>query len=163
MKKTLLMASMLAATIANAETFSTSADVTKVLTPLSITEKTAMVLPQVQVDESTPDGSVICATYYTPFPTQNYCTGTGNNGSYTVAGTPFSNVAVTIEQTGNTVTDGISFQAYHTVNNVASRSITLASNGSFDVELRGDMKVNDKAAVVSKTYVFNFDLTAVYQ
>lgn len=164
MKAKLFIVGLLAATSsmsASAVTFQTSVDVTKENTPISIAQKTAMVLPAVRIDESSEDGKVICATYYEPFPGKNYCSGASANGVYTVSGSPHAEVSVAFDQSA-AITDGFSFQIYNTMNNAAGGVSTIGADGNVDIEMRGDLKLEDKSAVTSQNYVFDINMTAVY-
>jgi hypothetical protein len=164
MKNKMLITSLLAASVsmgASAETFSVNVDITKETIPLSITQKTPMVISAVRIDESVTNGLVICTSYYEPLPEKSYCTGGFNNGVYTIAGAPFAEVIYAFDE-ANIVNGGMSLQLYNKTSNVAGAIVNVDSTGNVDVEMRGELRVDDKDQVTSNSYQFAFNMTAVY-
>lgn len=165
MKNKLIVAGLLtlATSIgASAESFSTSVDVTKVLTPISISQTTQMVLPQITVDISTPVNTALCETTNTDWHVgKNYCSTTGVNGMYRVTGQAHATAHVSVPSLG-IAKDGFTFQAFGIANGSTAVPIAFDAAGNFDLELRGRMTLNDLSAVTTKAYVFDFDLVSTY-
>ena len=165
MKNKLIIASALTLAIsmgASAESFSTTVDVTKVLTPITIQQKVQMVLPQISVDESTPVDTALCETTNTDWhPGKNYCSTTGINGVYTVSGSAFATAYVTVPSIG-IQKDGFTFQAFGMASGTSDVTFAFDNAGKFDLELRGRMTLNDLSLVTTKAYVFDFDLVSTY-
>ncbi len=165
MKKSLLFTALIAAATAfnaSAESFTVNVAVNKVLTPLSITQTAAMVIPTIQVDESLNNGDVLCSSYYDVHPGTNYCTGTGSNGQFNINGTPYAEVTVRVDNTGQNVSNGLQLNLYAFNNNTQAEIKTLDSTGLATHQVRGDVVLSDFSAVSTSNVVFNYDLTATY-
>lgn len=166
MKKSVLFTALIAAASAfnaSAESFTVGVDVNKVLTPLSITQNAAMVIPTIQVDESLDNGDVLCSSYYDVHPGKDYCTGTGSNGMFTVNGTPHALVSIVVDNTGNNVVGGLQLNLYAQTNNSQSELKTLDASGASPLQVRGDIVLQDYASVSTANLVFNYNVTATYQ
>ena len=122
-------------------------------------------MPALQVDESTPDGESICtSTGADWYPGTSYCTGAFANGMFTLSASPFANVTVTYPVTRTAPQGGLSFAAYDVNRNTNSPvlSYIVSAEGTLAMEVEGVIFVDDKSQVVTQNYVFDFDLTAVY-
>ncbi len=164
MKNKMLITSLLAASVsmgASAETFTVNVDVVKEAIPISITQKTPMVISAVRIDESVTDGLVICTSYGAPLPDKNYCSGPFNNGVYTIAGAPFAEVNYAFDSS-LLVNGGLSLSLYNKTNSAAGALVNVDSTGNVDVEMRGELKVDDPSQVNTGSYQFDFNMTAVY-
>lgn len=166
--KKLVLASLLTAittttaTTATAATFSTTVDVTKELTPISMVEKSVLTLPQIRVDESTPEDANICSSDGTDWhPGKNYCTGAASHGVYTITGSAFSSIRV-VFPTSPIVQDGLSFTGFAEAGWGPATHYTIGADGTYDVIVRGYLAVSDRDLVTTKAYVFDFDLTTTY-
>lgn len=165
MKKSVLFTALIAAVSAfnaSAESFTVNVAVNKVLTPLSITQNNAMIIPTIQVDESLNNGDTLCSSYQTNYMNNNYCTGSGTNGKFTVSGTPYSSVSVVVDNTGQNISNGLLLNLYAQTNNGKTDNRTLDATGNAAHEVRGDVLLEDFNAVTSGNVVFNYNLTATY-
>ena len=165
MTKKLMLSSLLALGVvgtASAANFSTAFDVTKTLTPITLAQKTAMVLPSVTVDQGTPVSVPLCATTGADFhPGKGYCNGNTSNGVYTISGAPHATLSVTFP-TAPIYKDGFSFRGYSTISAGQVHALDTDAAGNLDVEIEGHLYLEDLSLVTSKAYVIDFPLTAVY-
>lgn len=157
-----LSLSVLSVCNVSADSFSTTVDVTRQQTPVTVSQVQAMVLPLVTVDKQVKNGRVLCSTNgQRPGIEKKYCSGTGRNAIFVITGRPQTALNIDLSY-DNTNQNGLSFSAQTTDKKGNSNKRMFNANGTYTLEVAGELTLVDKDQVTDEILVFDFDLTAVY-
>jgi hypothetical protein len=156
----------------SANSFSTTIDVVKQVTPVTIEQKKAMVLPTVRIGKNATEGSVICDTIGTRyFPGKQLCLGQSSNAAFVISGAPFAKIQINLPDTPQ-YKDGLSFRVFRAKGRAKGSAknktkvdnllANIGKNGRYKIEVIGELTLEDKSKVLATPAMFDFELTAMY-
>jgi hypothetical protein len=144
-----------------AQTFSTTVNVVKNTTQIAVIQQSEMVLPKLKIDKNAQNGTVMCSTSGRSGVGSVNCRGKRKNGVYVISGQPNTDFSVQLSTTAISK-NGLRINLSIAGQQGSSFKGVLGRNGTYRLEVVGELVLEDKTLVNTAQQIVDFDLTAVY-